>query len=201
MRTRVEPQVRGERLVGKVLEAALEELATTGYAALSIESVADRAGVAKTTIYRRWPEKDDLVLAAMKCVADDFVLSGDTGSIRDDLFALLKRFRDFASTTRGASLMRMMQVEGVASELTELTRRMRKDKETVPQRMVARAIRRRELPRGTDPQLLLDTLFAAVQNMLMFKGETCDDRKIAQLVDLVLVGAVNGGGRRLRRAK
>ena len=46
-------QVRGEKLVEKVLEAALEELAAKGYAAASIEEISERAGVAKTTVYRR----------------------------------------------------------------------------------------------------------------------------------------------------
>jgi AcrR family transcriptional regulator len=194
-------QVRGEKLVEKVLEATLEELATRGYAALSIEDIAERAGVAKTTVYRRWPTKGEVVHAALMRVADDFILIADTGSIRGDLVAMLKGLRDFISTSRGASLLRTVAVEGVCSELSELTRRIRKDKEAMPNAVMARAMKRGELPRGTDPKLLLDTLFAALQNTVLFFGDPCDDRKIAQLVDLVLVGAQNGGGRQLRRAK
>jgi AcrR family transcriptional regulator len=201
MRAVVEPQVRGERLVEKVIDAALEELAAKGFSAMSIEEVADRAGVAKTTIYRRWPTKADLVLAAMHSIADDFILSGDTGSIRGDLIAMLKGFRDFATTARGASLIRMMQIEDVCAEVTKLALRIRKEKEMIPQEVVTRAIRRGELPRGTDAHLIVDTLFAAVQNMLLFQHQKCDDRKVAQLVDLVLNGATHGGARQLRRAK
>jgi AcrR family transcriptional regulator len=194
-------QVRGEKVVEKVLEATLEELAITGYAALSIEDVAQRAGVAKTTVYRRWPTKREVVHAAMLRVADDFILGSNTGSIRSDLIAMLKGFRDFMSTPRGASLVRTLVVDNGCSELSKLTYDIRMDKEAMPLAVVARAIKRGELPRGTDPKLLLDTLFASVQNSVLFLEDVCDDQKIAQLVDLVLVGAENAGGRRLRRAR
>ena len=192
--------MRGERVVEKVLEATLEELAASGFAALSFEEVAERAGVAKTTIYRRWPTKADLVLAALQRVADDLIVLGDTGSARSDLIAMLKGFRDFAATARGASLIRMTQVEDSCAEITTLVKQLRKDKELVPHEVITRAVGRGELPRGTDAGLIVDTLFAAVQNILMFKHQKCDDRKVAQLVDLVLVGAVHGGARQLRRA-
>ena len=201
MRAVAHAQLRGERLVEKVLEATLEELGAKGFAAVSIEDVADRAGVAKTTIYRRWPTKAELVLAAMHRVADDFIVVGSTGSVRGDLISMLKGFRDFAATARGASLLRMMQVEDACAEITRLAQRIRKEKESQPHEVVTRAIRRGELPRGTDAQLVVDTLFAAVQNILMFQHLKCDDRKVAQLVDLVLVGAAHGGARTLRRAK
>jgi AcrR family transcriptional regulator len=201
MRAVAPPQVRGERLVEKVIEAALEELAAKGFAAMSIEEVADRAGVAKTTIYRRWPTKADLVLAAMHSVADDFIMFGDTGSVRGDLIAMLGGFRDFAKSVRGASLIRMMQIEDLCSEVSKLATQIRKEKETEPHAVIARAVRRGELPRGTDPALVIDTLFAAVQNLIVFQHAKCDDRKVAQLVDLVLDGAANGGARQLRRAK
>jgi hypothetical protein len=59
------PLVRGEAVVQKILEAAREELATVGYRGFRIEEVAARAEVNKTTIYRRWPAKADLVREAL----------------------------------------------------------------------------------------------------------------------------------------
>ena len=55
-------QVRGPRLVEKVLQVTLEEVGRVGFAALSVETVAALAGVNKTTIYRRWPTKFELVV-------------------------------------------------------------------------------------------------------------------------------------------
>ena len=61
--------VRGEPVVRGILAAALEELASAGYRALRIEDVATRAGVNKTTVYRRWPTKEDLVRAEADAAA------------------------------------------------------------------------------------------------------------------------------------
>ncbi len=201
MRAPVVPQIRGDKLVDKVMEATLEELARQGYGSLSIEDVAVRAGVAKTTVYRRWPTKPELVLAALGCAADDAgVASNDTGSLRGDLMAMMRSFRDFASTSRGSSLMRMMLAEGSASEVATLARTMRKSRETKPRAVIRRAIARGELPKGSDPRLVLSTLFGVVQHYVLFLDEPCDDRTLDRLVTLVLDGASNGGARPVRRA-
>lgn len=194
MRAGAERQVRGERLVEKVLEATLCELAANGYAAVSIDAIAARAAVARTTIYRRWPTKADVVLEALGRVADDFLPVGGSGALGSDLLAMLKGFRDFAATTRGECLMRMVLAEGVSSEISQLARKIRKAKEAAPQLLIAGAVKRGELPRGTDPKLLVDVLFAAVQYSLIFMNEAVEDRKLAQIVDLVLTGAASSGG-------
>jgi AcrR family transcriptional regulator len=201
MAGRAAQQVRGGKLIDKVLEAAVEELAAKGYAATSFEDIAERAGVAKTTIYRRWPTKPELVLAALGCVAADVTSAGDTGSLRGDLVAMLRTFRDFAMTPRGGSLMRMMLSEGGAGEIAEVARKIRKSKEAFPRAVITRAVKRGELPRGSDAKLILDLLFGGVQHYVIFISEPCTDRKIEQFVDLVLVGAQNGGARALKRAK
>lgn len=201
MPARAERQVRGEKLIDKVLEATVEELAAKGYAATSIEDVAARAGVAKTTIYRRWPTKGELALAALGRVADDVTGAGDTGTLRGDLVAMLRAFRDFAMTPRGGSLMRMMLTENTCGEISEVARTIRKSKEAMPRTVITRAIKRRELPVGSDAKLILDLLFGAVQHYILFIEEEVDDRRIEQLVDLVLMGATNGGARALKRAK
>ena len=201
MRARVMPQVRGDKLVDKVIEATLEELASQGYGSMSIEDVAVRAGVAKTTVYRRWPTKPELVLAALGCAADDAgIASNDTGSLRGDLIAMMRSFRDFASTPRGGSLMRMMLAEGTASEVAALARTMRKSRETKPRAVIRRAIARGELPKGSDPHLVLSTLFGVVQHYVLFLDEPCDDRTLDRLVTLVLDGATSGGARPVRGA-
>ena len=57
---------RSARIVDGVLEATAEELSRVGYAALRVDEVAERSGVNKTTIYRRWPTKSDLVRATLE---------------------------------------------------------------------------------------------------------------------------------------
>lgn len=72
-----------------ILRATLEELAEVGFDALSIEAVAARAGVGKTTIYRRWPSKTELVLEAIKVIHTEVPVI-DTGNFRDDVLTMLR---------------------------------------------------------------------------------------------------------------
>jgi AcrR family transcriptional regulator len=83
---------RGEALEHALLDAAWDELQAVGYAGLTIEAVADRAGTSRAVLYRRWRSRPDLVIAAMRRHRP--LLSGeipDTGSLRGDVLALLHR--------------------------------------------------------------------------------------------------------------
>ena len=83
-----EPDPRLARTRAVVLEAATEVLAQQGTEGFTVDAVVARSGVAKTTIYRHWPTKDELLLAAMACFARP-EFAPDTGTLRDDLLALL----------------------------------------------------------------------------------------------------------------
>jgi AcrR family transcriptional regulator len=82
------PRRRGAQLLAAVFDAVLAELSERGYGALTVDAVAQRARVSKASLYRRWPSKRDLVLAAVQAVlpADREDLA-DTGTLRDDLVA------------------------------------------------------------------------------------------------------------------
>jgi AcrR family transcriptional regulator len=83
---------RGEALESALLDAAWDELQAAGYAGLTFEAVADRAGTSRAVLYRRWRNRADLVVAAMRRHRP--MLSGeipDTGSLRDDVLTVLRR--------------------------------------------------------------------------------------------------------------
>jgi AcrR family transcriptional regulator len=83
---------RGATLEHALLDAAWEELQESGYAKLTMERVADRAGTSRAVIYRRWRNRPELVIAAMRHRQP--VLSGaipDTGTLRGDTLAVLRR--------------------------------------------------------------------------------------------------------------
>ncbi|HLV98436.1 MAG TPA: TetR/AcrR family transcriptional regulator [Ktedonobacterales bacterium] len=73
----------------RILSATLEALVDVGYEALSIEAIAARAGVGKTTIYRRWSSKDDLIIAATDTIRVHVPVP-NTGNLRNDLLALAR---------------------------------------------------------------------------------------------------------------
>ncbi|GAA4623147.1 TetR/AcrR family transcriptional regulator [Actinoallomurus vinaceus] len=83
---------RGQELEDALLDAAWEELAEVGYGRFTIEGVAARAGTSRPVIYRRWPNRSDLAVAAVRHHgAKDPVSTPDTGSVREDLIELLRR--------------------------------------------------------------------------------------------------------------
>src|SRR5262245_16527517 len=99
-------QGRSARVVEAVLQAAAEQLGEVGFAALRIEDVAARSGVNKTTIYRRWPSKEELVTAVLetlRLVPD----TPDTGTLRGDLLQLLRAIANGAATPAGRGLIRL----------------------------------------------------------------------------------------------
>lgn len=187
------PQVRGERLVAKVLEATLTELSDVGYRALSIETVAERADVNKTTIYRRWPTKAELVRDAFKSMIGDVFTMPDEGSLRADLFVFTKRIRDIVASPQGRGLFRVMAAEGQTTELASVLEQIHEMSMCIPVDISARAVKRGEIPKGADPELLVSCVVAPVLNWVQMDGMTVSDRRIEEVIDLVLLGATNGG--------
>ncbi|QKW49135.1 TetR/AcrR family transcriptional regulator [Streptomyces buecherae] len=95
---------RGEALEAAILDAAWEELSERGYANLTVDSVARRAGTSKPVLYRRWADKQKLVEAAVvRCNDAQLAPPADTGSLRGDLIATLTEL----SETRGPFLTQL----------------------------------------------------------------------------------------------
>src|SRR5258708_31088310 len=113
------PHARGSPVVARVLRATIEELARIGYGALSIEEVANRAGVNKTTVYRRWPTKADLVRAALRSMGDDKVCQPATGSLRGDLLAAGRSLLPFAQASGGQDVLRLPLAERMVAALAD----------------------------------------------------------------------------------
>jgi AcrR family transcriptional regulator len=180
---------RSARVVRDVLDAAVDVLAHAGYAALSFDEVATRAGVSRTTVYRRWPSKQDLVRAALLRIADQQLAGPDTGSLRQDLIAALELKLSGPHADRDASLFRVVMAEFDDPELTALARILR---ERVLQPFVAaveRAVARGELPRGQDPLLILDPVLMPVHLKHALFREKVERRYVEALVDIVMAGA------------
>src|SRR5262245_16752750 len=81
---------RGAALEQAVLRAAIDELLAAGYAGLTMDRVAKRAATNKNAIYRRWPSRAALAVAAYRQMAGGDLPLPDTGSLRDDALELLR---------------------------------------------------------------------------------------------------------------
>jgi AcrR family transcriptional regulator len=101
---RKRPRRRGAALESAILDAVLAELADVGYARLSMERVAERAGASKASVYRRWPSKVELVMDAVYHVFPDAGSPPDTGTLRGDLIAMMRAVAEQLAGPAGQAL-------------------------------------------------------------------------------------------------
>ncbi len=182
--------VRGEPVVNEVLDATLAELSHVGYRALRIENVAARAGVHKTTIYRRWPEKVDLVEAALLRNFDDGFVAPDTGSLRADLFEVAKHMVQVSLGPTGKSLVRMVMAEHNEPDIARIVRALRRTKEKVPREIFARARVRGELREGVDGDLVIGMLAGTIHHMAFGLGCVPSAADLDAIVDVAAYGVL-----------
>src|SRR5256885_5219091 len=115
---------RSGRVREAILAAVIDELTRAGYAALTVETVAARAGVNRTTIYRRWPTLDDLLVDALTTWSLEALPVPDTGSIETDLLTLGRELADVLNGGIGRQVAAMVLTAGLRSaQLGEATRR------------------------------------------------------------------------------
>jgi AcrR family transcriptional regulator len=192
--------VRGVRTGGRsarvreaVLDAALHELIANGYTALSVEAVASRAGVNKTTVYRRWPTLDDLLVDALTAWSQDAIPGPDTGSIETDLIALGRELADQLNGGVGRQIAAIVLTAGLRSaQLREATRRFFDQQAVRASPLVTRAIDRGELPANTDTNALLTTFRAPLFYRMVTTGDPIDEGLIAQTASVTLAAARAG---------
>jgi AcrR family transcriptional regulator len=191
-------QIRGERLVANVLEATIAELSDLGVESISVESVAERAQVNKTTIYRRWPTPEKLIRAALLRIANEGIAIPDEGSLRADLSKLIDMLRILLAAPHTQALIRMHLGGTMHGELGRLARTIQREKDEQMKTIFVRAVQRGELPPGTDVDLLYHTLVGAFFNLAVFRSERASETRMEQAVDLILEGAKNitGGAKR-----
>lgn len=174
----------------RVFDATVVQLGEVGLGRLSIPDVAERAGVNKTSIYRRWPDKVDLVRDALADAmghADDVP---DTGTLRGDLLGLSRAVAGFLQSTVGGAMVRILLAEGSNPELRALANKTWGDAaRRGPQAVLARAAARGELADGVDAARVLFTLAGAILHRVLVEQAPTSDAFVAQLVDLVLHGA------------
>lgn len=162
---------RGEVVVAKVLDAAVEEAALVGYAALTLERVAARAGVNRTTIYRRWPTKSALMQAAMHRAASEIDFAIDTGNIRDDLRALLSSAHRGAFGPPTLGLSRVMN-EAEDQEVLDLAARFQSEKRRQALDLVQRWADRGELRADLDKEIFFESILGVIHLRVVFQRAT-----------------------------
>ena len=187
--TRGPGRPRSESIDAAILQATTDELIERGFLAASMESIAARAGVAKTTLYRRWPNTTELAVAAMRSFETD-TLDVPPGSVRDNLIWLITQMGRKWSDPRWAALMRRVAADGSAQP--EMYRSAR-DRIIGPHVERTNAVLRRGIAEGLiRPDVDVDWLRQLIVSPIMAAALTLREQipvaHIELTVDTVLKG-------------
>jgi TetR/AcrR family transcriptional regulator, regulator of autoinduction and epiphytic fitness len=192
-----EPDPRVERSRRVILEAVLDELGAVGYGALTIEGVAARAGVGKSTIYRHWSGKLDLVEDAFRTLKAP-VQAPETGTLRERVVGLLEQVACLVEeSTYSTCMPALIDAAERDPQVRDLHRRFSAERRAVLVDLLRGAVEDGELPAGTDPELLGDALMGSILLRRLMLHDPLDPAMVPELVDQLLPAAP--GGRRTGR--
>jgi AcrR family transcriptional regulator len=149
-----------EDVTEAIRAAVFEELATVGYARMSIEGIARRAGVGKTAVYRRWRSKLHLVLDIVSVIAVQGLPAPETGSLEGDLRMLYEVTSRALRHPVASQIIPDLQAEAARNpEIADaLQKALKEGQEEVALKIVAAAERRGEIRAGLNEELALDLI-------------------------------------------
>lgn len=179
----------------EILRAVLEELARSDYGALTFERVAARAGVNKTTVYRHWETKAQMVRSALLSCTSSLEPPPTTGTLRGDLLRAGRQMIDFCSSFEGQCLMRLRLLHNPDPALAGVVRELQQKQMAHLAVFAEVAIARGEVAPDMDFRLMMEMLFGTLFFRLAVKNEPVDDVIIARTVDVLLDGvSLKSGG-------
>ncbi|MCH7899731.1 MAG: TetR/AcrR family transcriptional regulator [Acidobacteria bacterium] len=156
----IDPRIERTRRV--VLDAAAELVGECGFGRASIEAISERSGVARSTIYRHWPERSELLVEAVgKRVGP--VTAIDSGDLRTDLLQVFSHLGNLLSSEPTKSVAASFIAEAIRDpELAALHAKFTEKRRATSITLIERAISRGDLPKTTDPSAMADDLAAPV---------------------------------------
>jgi len=179
-----------------ILESTLAVLAELGYEGMTIDLVAAHAGMARATVYRRWPTKVDLVVDAVTRLSQgdaDVAQLPDTGTLRGDLLAMIRPFDDAQQQVRIQAMVSLVAVARSDHRLAEIA----KDAGIGPwihasRVLIQRAVDRGEYPPPADPDTLAEVIPMLCVSRALQRLPITREFSIG-LIDGVILPALRGG--------
>jgi AcrR family transcriptional regulator len=183
------PHRRSSRARDAVLEAADDLLVERGYAGVTIEGIAERAGVAKQTIYRWWPSKFEILMDTFLEDAEGQLKIPDTGSTAEDLRDHLRRLASFLTDQPAGQVMRALigQAQHDREVAVVFQRRYLDERRALDRTILERGVARGDVRDDVDLDLLLDVIYGPVYHRVLLAGLALDEQFINALVDEVFV--------------
>ena len=181
------PGGRNARVRGQILGATAELVARDGIAGFRYEEVAELAGVHKTSVYRNWPDREELVAEALLQYAEDLAAIADTGDLRRDLVDYLIALASGLDTPFGQALELAIRPTHDNPSVRQTVARVLEQRGAATQRRVDLAVDRGELP-PVDSAFLGEMISGPVR-LIVNRGMRPFTRTDAErIVDVVLAG-------------
>jgi AcrR family transcriptional regulator len=189
-----ERRARGKPRERAILSAVTGLLGEAGYEAMTMDAVAARAHVSKTTIYRRWPGKAELVRAAVDAhIAGRVVSARDAGSLRGDLLAVMRAMRSHLTPEFLAMMSGLVHAMRADRELAGSLRSLF-DQDSVSEQVIGRAVTRGELP-APDARKLARLVHEVIEAQIFRQMTTAaglDDAFARHVVDDIVLPLLAG---------
>jgi len=181
------PDPRIERSRQMILEAALHELGDVGYGAFTIESVAARAGMGKSTIYRHWPDKLELIADAFQTFHEQRGPDIGTGPPRERVEHVLRHVAEVVvSSTFSTCIPSLIDAAERERDLRKFHHRFQREARQPLVSLIAEGIASGDFPAPADPELAALALLGAIFYRRLMTGEPFDPERASDLVDTVL---------------
>ncbi|MFT5443509.1 MAG: AcrR family transcriptional regulator [Myxococcota bacterium] len=178
---------RSEEAHQAILDATLELLVEVGFSALTVEGIANRAGVGKATIYRRWTSKMPLIVEAFGQLPG--FEDCDTGNLASDLKQMLTRYLEVFNATALSAVLPSLAGERFHNpELSDLFEPVSMSRRRPLITAFERARSRGEIPEDIDLELAADLVVGPIAVTLFFKGGKLNPDMVAPMVDQALRG-------------
>jgi AcrR family transcriptional regulator len=172
-----------------ILSASYDLLLESGFGAVTVEKIADRAKVSKATIYKWWPNKAAVVMDGYLSAASARLPVPDTGSAFQDILEHATNMARFMTSREGSIFLQIIGEGQVDSALAEAYRtRYIQPRRLEVQGIMDQGIRRGELKKNLDIALGIDLIYGPIFYRLLVTGDRLDDNYVGQLVTQVCEG-------------
>lgn len=173
----------------RIIAAAAELMLLRGFEKTTVDDVAAKAGVGKATVYRRWPSKEDLAVAAMEQLYSTELPDPDTGSVEDDLVESFGNVLAFVNSPDGEAYIRTSMAESIRDpRIAALYRASIEQAEQTAARMYQRGIERGEVRPDIDVDVVVQWLGGIIGSRAITHRPLPQVEDVRGLVVLVLDG-------------
>ncbi|WAJ44714.1 TetR/AcrR family transcriptional regulator [Mycobacterium sp. Aquia_216] len=182
---------RGVETTALILRAALKIGTEVGFDALTVELLAERTGIAKTTIYRRWPNISTVVMDAFLAEVDRAAPIVELPTARESLTVSMKSLAQLYRGPYGSTLRVLIGRAQIDDELRNaVVTRWVEPRRAVARSIISQGIRSQEIRDGLDPDLILDALYGPIYHRLLvpYQDIELSDSYVENLVDTIFNG-------------